>query len=133
MYLLLILFFASLISIVIMMGRKLFLLQNGQIASSSQDENSFEVPHLEKVKHFTIQNLKKYEHMLLVQILWLYVRSSNFLKSKYQELKIKINNKIKTNHIGSEKKEISKFLKIIGDYKHKIKEIKHKIRKEEDL
>ena len=37
------------------------------------------------------------------------------------------------NNINGEKKEISKFLKIIGDYKNKIREIKHRIKKEENL
>lgn len=114
-----------------MIGRKLFLLQNGQI--SSNKESLFEVPHLEKVKYFTITNIKKYEHILLVEMLRFYVRSTSFLKNKYQEIKIKVKNKSMENHINGEKKEISKFLKIIGDYKNKIREIKHKIKKEENL
>ena len=130
-YFLLILFFASLFFIIIMVGRKLFLLQNGQISSNT--EVLFEVSHLEKVKLFTIKNIKKCEHILLVEILRLYIRFSNFLKNKYQEIKIKIRNSSKKNNINGEKREISKFLKIIGDYKNKIREIKHKIKKEENL
>ncbi len=114
-----------------MIGRKLFLLQNGQISSNT--EVPFEVSHLEKVKLFTIKNIKKCERILLVEILRLYIRFSNFLKNKYQEIKIKIRNRSKKNNINGEKREISKFLKIIGDYKNKIREIKHKIKKEENL
>ena len=121
----------SLFSIIIMIGRKLFLLQNRQISSNT--EILFEVSHLEKVKLFTIKNIKKYGHILLVETLRLYIRFSNFLKNKYQEIKIKIRNRNKKNNLNSEKREISKFLKTIGDYKNKIREIKHKIKKEENL
>jgi len=130
-YFLLILFFTSLFSIIIMIGRKLFLLQSGQISSNT--EVLLEVSHLEKVKLFTVKNIKKYERILLVEILRLYIRFSNFLKNKYREIKIKIRNRNKKNNLNSEKREISKFLKIIGDYKNKIREIKHKIKKEENL
>ena len=131
MYILLILFFASLASIIVMIGRKLVLLQNGQV--SSNKETVFEVSHLEKVKHFTITNIKKYEHLILVEVLRFYVRGTNLFKNKYEEIKIKIRNIKMKRHISGEKKEISKLLKIIGEYKSRIKEIKHKIRKEEDL
>lgn len=131
MNLLLILFFTSLISILIMIGRKLFLLQNGQI--SGIEGAPFEVPHLEKVKHFTIKNIKKYEHILLVEMLRFYIKFSNLLKKKYQDMKIKVKNIIIKNERSTEKKEISKFLKVIGDYKNKIREIKHRIKKEENL
>jgi|SRR3989338_9422145 len=131
MYILLILFFTSLTSIIFMIGRKLFLLQDGQTVSNT--DVPFEIPHLEKVKHFTLKNIKKYEHIILVEILRFYVRFANLLKNKYQELKIKIRNKIIKNDINNDKQEISKFLKIIGDYKNRIREIKHKIKKEENL
>ena|SRR3989344_4975155 len=129
MYILLILFFTSLILIIFMIGRKLILLQNGLVVN--KEEVLFKIPHLEKIKNLTIENAKKYGHLGLVTTLRLYVRSINFLKNKYQETKIKIENWNKENHINGEKKEISKFLKIIGDYKHKIREIKNKIHEEE--
>jgi len=112
-----------------MIGRKLILLQNGLVVN--KEEVLFKIPHLEKIKNLTIENAKKYGHLGLVTTLRLYVRSINFLKNKYQETKIKIENWNKENHINGEKKEISKFLKIIGDYKHKIREIKNKIHEEE--
>ncbi len=131
MYLFFVLFFTSLISIIIMIGRKLVLLQNGQV--SSNEEVTFEVPHLEKVKHFTIENIKKYEHIILVKTVRLYVKGINFFKNKYQAVKIKIKDRRMKNNLNGENKETSKFLKIIGDYKNKIREITHKIKKEEDL
>jgi len=47
--------------------------------------------------------------------------------------KTKVKNKIQENNTNSQNKEISKFLKIIGDYKQKIRDIKNKIKKEENL
>lgn len=131
MYVPLILFFTSLASIIFMISRKLFLLKNGRISGTV--EAPFEVPHLEKVKHLTIANIKKYEHIILVNVVRVYVRSANFIKNRYQEIKTRIENKRKVDQTNHDKKEISKFLKIIGDYKQKIREITHKIKKEEDL
>lgn len=130
-YILLILFFASLISIIVMIGRKLVFLKDTQISSS--EEFSFSVPHLQKIKNLTIKNIKKYEHVALVETLRLYVKLTNFLKNNYQIIKTKIQNLKRKNLIDGEKKEISKFLKIIGDYKNRIREIKHRIKKEENL
>ena len=130
MYYLLVLFFASLFSIIIMIGRKLTILEHEQILN--QEEILFELPYFKKIKHFTVENIKKNGNILLVATVRFYVRGANLFKNKYEEIKIKIKNKSMKNNINGEKKEISKFLKIIGDYKNKIREIKHKIKKEEN-
>ena len=133
-YILLILFFTSLLSIIIMIGRKLVLQKSGQMTdNNTAEEIPFGIHHLQKIKHLTIANIKKYEHIVLVETLRLYVKTMNLLKNKYQAIKIKIRNIKTRNHANGEKKEISKFLKIIGDYKNRIREIKHKIKKEENL
>src|SRR3989344_4394591 len=109
MSILLILFFISLFGIVLMIGRKLVLLKNGQVLSKG--EILFEIPNLEKVRHFTVKNANKYE------------------KTK---IKIKnINIKNHPNGESTEKVEASKFLKMISDYKYKIRELKNKIHEEE--
>ena len=131
MYFLLILFFASLASITFMIGRKLALLEYEQ--SLNHEEILLELPYLKEIKHATIQNTKKHGYALLVMTVRFYVRFANFLKSKYEEIKIKIRNLSTENNVNGEKKEISKFLKVIGDYKRKIRELKHKIKKEENL
>jgi len=131
MYILLILFFASLFSIILMIGRKLITLKQEQVLN--QEEVLFELPYLKEVKHITVTNVRKHGYALLVAILRFYIRGTNFSKSQYEKLKIKIKNMHNRNQINGEKKEISKFLKIIGEYKHKIREIKHKIKKEENL
>lgn len=131
MYILLILFFTSLFAIIFMVGRKLAIIEHEQILNHK--EVLFELPYLKEVKQVTIDNIKKHGHASLVTTVRFYLRSTNFLKNKYAEIKIKIKDRHQRNRINGEKKEISKFLKIIGDYKHKIREIKHKIKKEENL
>ncbi len=131
MYIPLILFFASLASIIVMIGRKFVLLKSGQVVGVS--ETSLEVPHLEKVKHLTIANIKKYEHIILEKIVRMYVKSTNAVKNKYGELKAQIKNKSMAKNINGENKEASKFLKIIVDYKNRVREMKHRIKKEENL
>src|SRR3989344_588999 len=131
MYLLLILFFTSFLGIIIMIGRKLVLLRNGQVLA--REEILFGIPHIEKVKDLFIKNLKKYGHISLVMTIRSYVRSTNLLKNKYGEIKIKIKDMTQKGlHDNSPgKAEVSKFLKMILDYKQKIREIKHKIHEEE--
>lgn len=131
MYIILILFFASLVSIIIMIGRKLVLIKQDTVLN--HEEISFELPYLKEVKHITIAGIKKHGYVLLVATVRSYVLGMNILKNKYEEIKTKIKDRNNKNHINGEKKEISKFLKIIGEYKHKIREIKHKIKKEENL
>jgi len=128
MYLLLILFFAALFGIITMIWRKLALLKSGEI--QVMEEVSFEVPHIEKVKDVTVQKIKEYGHLTLVGTIRLYVRSTNLLKNKYNEMKTEIKNRIQGNQ-EEDKKEISKFLKTISEYKHKIRDIKQKIKEEE--
>ena len=131
MYVPIILFFTSLISIATIIGRKLLVLEN--IGIVQQENISFELPYLDEVKEVTTHNVKKYGYATLVITLRLYFRSANILKQKFEEMRNKIKRMRKHNNIESEKKEISKFLKIIGEYKHKIRDIKHRISKEESL
>jgi hypothetical protein len=114
-----------------MIGRKLLMLQNGQIFE--EEEIVLKTPFLEEWKYLTIKNIKKYHHAGLVATIRFYVRSSNFLKNKYQTVKIKVKNMRGKKPNGDEKKEVNKFLKMISEYKHKIREIKHKIKEEENL
>lgn len=130
-YFLLILFFTSLFSIIFMIGRKFISLKHEEV--KNQEEVLFELPYLKEIKHVTVKSLKKHGYAGLVTIVRFYIRLTNFLKNKYGEVKIKIKNMSTENRVNSGKKEISRFLKIIGDYKYKIREIKHRIKKEENL
>lgn len=132
MYFLLILFFGSLLGITFMIGRKLVMTQNGILPI--QEENFLKVQYLEEWKHQTVKNVRKHGYTLLVATIRFHLRSTNFLKNKYQEVKTKIENARRKNSNGEvEKRKVNKFLKMISEYKHKIREIKHKIKEEENL
>ncbi len=125
-------FFVSLLSIVFMIWRKLSLVKSGEY--ELHEEVTFEIPYLDEIKNITVESVKKYEHKSLVFIVKSYIQSTNFLKNKYQELKIKVQNIHVKNHSTGEliqKVEASKLLKIVSSYKHKITEITHKIKEEE--
>jgi len=133
MYFLLILFFGSLFGITFMIGRKLMMLQNGQVLH--REEDFLKIQHLEELKHLTIKNIKKHGYVGLVAIIRFYVQSSNFFKNKYEETKKKIKNiHIRKQNDGSlGKREVSNFLKMILEYKNKIRKIKEKVKEEENL
>jgi hypothetical protein len=134
MYLLLILFFGSLLGIIFMIGRKLVLLQNVEVVHHYDAEEIFK-DSLEDLKHASIKHFKRYSYRGLVATVRLYVHFTNFLKNLYEATKFKIaemwEKKAKKN--GVEKREVSGFLKMISDYKHKIRKIRRQIKEEENL
>lgn len=121
-----------------MVGRKLAMLQSGQItyrADGEETESFLKAQYVEELKHSAIRMVKRYGYLGLVAIIRSYFRLSNLLKNKYQEIKTKIENirlKNSSHNISREKKEVSKFLKMISEYKYKIRELKHKIKEEEE-
>lgn len=131
-YFILALFFTSLIGILIMVGRKIALLKDGNY--EFHDEVNFEVPYAKEIKHTTINNLKKIEHNTLVFIVKSYIQFSNFSKNTYIDLKNKVKNIDIKHYTGPDSvanTEISKILKVVSTYKYKITEITHKIKEEE--
>ncbi|MFA5778177.1 MAG: hypothetical protein WC870_01665 [Candidatus Paceibacterota bacterium] len=131
MYFLLILFFGSLLGIIFMIGRKLLMLQGGQVLA--REEISFKTPHLEEWRHQAIKEIKKHGYAGLVATIRLYMRSSNVFKNKYQEIKVKVKDLHSKKLNIEEKREVSKFLKKISEYKNKIRKIKQKVKEEENL
>ena len=134
MYIFLTLFFISLASIIFMIGRKLALVKSGQVVPP--EHSHVFVPDLQKIKQATGESAKKYGYLALVATFRFYIKTSDLLKNKYEELKIKIKNASNRRKNGGKEvmipeQETNKFLKLISDYKHKIREIKHKIREEE--
>lgn len=134
MYLPLIIFFLSLAGIIIMIWRELILVKNNQFIRA-------EYPHpfvhdLEKIKHLTFKSIKKLGYIILFLVLRFFIKFSNFIKIK-TSLLIK---KLKSKFIKSKKESLneageagSKYLKIISDYKHKIRKMKKKIKEEEGI
>lgn len=132
LYFLLVLFFSSLISIIFMIGKKLVMIKNGRY--EIVEEATFEIPYIKEAKDLTVEGIKKYEHLSLVFIVKSYFKFINFIKHAHVEWK----NKIKNIHIKKypngeliEKIESSKVVKFVSGYKHRIKEIVHKVKEEE--
>ena len=132
MYFLLILFFISLLGVIFMISRKLMLIQNGIIMPMG--ENHIGLSYIEEIKTLTIRNIKRYTYIALVNIIRFYVRSLNYVKTKYTELKSKMT-EVSTRRLHShtiENIEVSKFWKTVSEYKQKVREIKHRIDVEEN-
>jgi len=139
MYFFFILFFVSLLAIIVMIGRKFLLLKNASGEEALQAGSTFisGVVNFDKIKHTTTENLKKMEHNLIWTIVKTYLLSKNFINKKRKEIaekiKKKLNKRFHKNNIQEEKKEISGYIKIISEYRQKIKHIKHKIKEEEGI
>lgn len=135
MNLFIILFIVSLLGIAFMIIRKLIPIRKGAVI---QEEFSHPfVPDIEKIKHITSVSTRRYGYMAVVGSVRLYVRFGNFLKSNYEIAKSKLKNLRKNRKNGEAEsptgeKEASKFLKMITDYKYKIRHIKTKIEREEN-
>ncbi len=131
MYFLLILFFGSLVGIIFMIGRKLMALQEGVLVHHNENimKDSYE-----EWRHSTVKNIKKYSYLGLVATIRFYIHFVNFVKKQYGLIKIKVKDSINKRSKKSEgKAETNKFLKMISEYKHKVKKIKHQIKEEENL
>lgn len=119
-----------------MIGNKLILLQNGEIVKN--EHIPIKVPDLQEFKHLTIKNTRKYGFILLVIILRTTIKTSYFLKKKYNEKKEILKEKIEKmlegkKHENQEPHDVSLFLKKISDYKKKVNKIKKKIKEEEGI
>lgn len=131
MYSLLILFFASLLGIAFMIERKLLMLQNGKLPYDGKD-SFLETPY-EEWKELAIRNVKKHGYTGLVAMIRYYVISANYLKNKYEQAKTKVKSLSKKNLSVEEKIEVNGFLKMITEYKQKIRDIKDRVKEEENL
>ena len=90
--------------------------------------------YLEEWKNSIIKTSKKYSYLGLVVVVRWYVHSISFLKRSYAKVAISVkyvlDKKLKKK-VG-EKREVSGFLKMVSDYKRKIRRIKHQIKEEEE-
>jgi hypothetical protein len=136
MYLPLILFSLSLLGIIIMIWRELVLVRSGQVAMA-QHAHPF-VPELQKIKHLTFKGVKRFGYVMLFVTLRFFIKSSNFTKTTSKIVLEEIKNKLRKNKNNrmdeiNTKKEISGYLKVISDYRQKIRKMKHKIKEEEGI
>lgn len=138
MYFFFILFFISLAVITLMIGRKLLLINKGEVPHIHYVDEIFlsKILDFNKIKYLTIENLKKTEYILIWITIRTYLISKNFINKKKKDIAEKIKNKLNKNrdeNILKEKKEVSKYIKIISEYRQKIRKIKHKIKEEEGI
>lgn len=131
-----ILFFLSLTGIVIMIWREMILVKNGQVATVKHSHPF--VGDLQKIKHITFKNSKKFGYTTVFVTLRFFIKSSNFIKTRSIMLAKEIKNVFKKKNgilieEKEEKKEPSKYLKVISEYREKIREIKDRIKEEEGI
>lgn len=131
MYTILILFFGSLLAIVFMIGRKILMLHHG--VTLSEGEPIFKNSSLEEWKYSVVNKAKRWNYVFLVIVIRIYFRILNLIKLGYQKFiaKIKSMKSTDTEAPIKEKKEVSRFLKMVSEYKSKIRKIKRKIKEEE--
>jgi hypothetical protein len=118
-----------------MIGRKLLMLQSGKIEIIHSGEDIAGTPYfLEEWKHLIFKSVKMYSYVMLVETIRLYFRLNNLSRNKYQEIKSKLKELYDTRQrIGNlEKREVSKFLKMVSEYKGKIRKIKDRVKEEEE-
>lgn len=128
------LFFLSLGGIVFMVGRKLLAFNDIQ-NQSAEERVMIGVPGLEEIRSITTKRIKRYGYVALVITLRTYIRSSKFLEKKGREItRVIRRNLSRGGEIDDkfEQQEVSKFLRMISDYKQKVGKIKRRIKAEED-
>ena len=135
MVIILILFFASLLAIIVMLGRQIILLRRGEVRTNEGGVHPF-VPEVLKVKYLAETEGKRYGFLLLVALLRTYFRVASSLKTSYQNTRVKIKTAIEKkmgkSGEGETTREVSGFLRMVGEYKHRLRSLKHKIKEEEN-
>lgn len=113
-----------------MIAKKLVLVRNGSIIHQ-ENQLSRVIPDLQTLKYIIYKKTKNGGYVMTVAVLRFYVNSNNLLKNLYEKTKTKIENLKRNDKI--ENKEASKFLKMISDYKYKIRNIKRQIEEENEF
>lgn len=130
----LILFLISLLGILFILRRKTVMLRKGVI--TPEGEFPWKVPETEEVKYLASKNLRKIGYIVLVIIIHAYLKSSDLIKESYHGVRNKLKKIINKRNLkpeNRENKEVSGFLKMVSEYKEKVRKIKNKIREEENL
>ncbi len=126
-----------------MLGNKILKLRNGKITEGARSHSFFHHSHHftldpQKIKSAILTGFKKSGYVALFITLKLSIKSLNFIKVKGKKLIIEIERKFQKNKNElleevAEKKEVSKYLKTISEYRQKIKLMKYRIKKEEGI
>lgn len=136
MSLTLISFSISLLGIIAMIWRKVALFRRGYVRDISHS-HPFALD-LEKLKYFASKIYKKIRYGLLFIVLKSSIKTSNFLKVKSSLFMEWINYNIMRKSIVPvdgiiEKREVSKYLRIISEYQKKVRNMKYRIKREEGI
>jgi hypothetical protein len=129
----LILFFVSLVGISFMLIRKVSFVR-GHVTPPLQILDHPFIPDIETVKNITSTHAKKIGFLTLILLIRYYVKISIWLRVKYEVIKMRVKNfRSKKNENGEviTEAEENAFLKMMSEYKHRIREIKACIHEEE--
>jgi hypothetical protein len=128
---LLIIFFTSLLGLVVMIGRRIMLIKDSQIIL--EENISFGEPYIEEIKQATAKKMKQYGYVVITSTLRFSIKSSRFLNEKGSDISKRIRSMLIKSGEGESQKEVSNFLKMVSEYKNKINRIKNRIREEEGI
>lgn len=124
-------FFASLVGVMIMIYRKVNHLREGRVLEPG--EFLFEIPTLADIRAKTAEKTKVAGELGLIGAVKFYLHSSNLFKALSRETKAFVKKMIYEYYSSRNKDgehEASKFLKMVGEYKQKVRKIKRKIEEE---
>ena len=133
MYFFFILFFVSLIGIAFLISKKLYTIEQGQIAPGQALR--LEAPNFEEIRVRVWKLTKQLGYFLLVETVRAYVKSLEFAKKKLTAIELKLAS-LKNRHGESAvslKRGSNKILRAVSNYRNKIGRIKQEIREEENL
>lgn len=130
----LILFFISLFGIIFMIGKRIQKKEEITNEEDTLNDTILDIPYVDEIKYITIKKIKEYGYVVLLSSIRLSMKSTHLVKKASKEVaEIVKNSLLKGSKESENPKEVSKFLQLVTDYKHKLKKIKRKIREEEGL
>ena len=112
-----------------MIERKLILLKKGHLTTG--DKFPIEIIDSKDVKAVVRKKVRIFIHIALIIIFRVYIRGTNILKEYYQKFKNFIMIYVFRDKRDGENREVSGFLKMMSEYKQKVRKIKHRIHEEE--
>ncbi len=128
------LFFVSVAGIVVLITKKLLQIEKLRIVSKD-DVFFIDVPELEDAHYVLMSKIKSGGYMALVITIRVYLLGKYNTKKFVHKAYLKINHFLKKYRkektVEESKKEASKFLKIVSDYKKKVNKITEQIKEEE--
>ena len=117
-----------------MIAKKLVVLE--KVHEKNGELPLFETPNLREIKQTIISTAKFLGHKTLLVTLRIYIITINFIKQRKNNLVQKIKNLLKKKGVVENveiNKEPSKFIKVVSDYKRKVRKMTHRIKQAEGI